>query len=89
MILKCTCNNGKVIYQTIYAEHLKTGTTSKLLCLVFLMVQKTVVINVNELFIKKKTYCDFKKSNIKAIFFDGRGGPPARGGGKTHKFYAH
>jgi phosphoenolpyruvate carboxylase len=22
------------------------------------------------------------------IFFDGRGGPPARGGGKTHKFYA-
>lgn len=25
---------------------------------------------------------------IKAIFFDGRGGPPARGGGKTHKFYA-
>ncbi len=25
---------------------------------------------------------------IEAIFFDGRGGPPARGGGKTHKFYA-
>jgi phosphoenolpyruvate carboxylase len=23
-----------------------------------------------------------------AIFFDGRGGPPARGGGKTHRFYA-
>jgi phosphoenolpyruvate carboxylase len=22
------------------------------------------------------------------VFFDGRGGPPARGGGKTHKFYA-
>jgi len=29
-----------------------------------------------------------KKYNIKVIFFDGRGGPPARGGGKTHKFYA-
>ena len=29
-----------------------------------------------------------KKYGIKAIFFDGRGGPPARGGGKTHKFYA-
>lgn len=26
--------------------------------------------------------------HIKAIFFDGRGGPPARGGGKTHRFYA-
>jgi phosphoenolpyruvate carboxylase len=29
-----------------------------------------------------------KKNEIKAIFFDGRGGPPARGGGKTHRFYA-
>lgn len=25
---------------------------------------------------------------IDLAFFDGRGGPPARGGGKTHKFYA-
>ena len=30
--------------------------------------------------------CD--KFGIKAVFFDGRGGPPARGGGKTHSFYA-
>jgi len=30
--------------------------------------------------------CD--QNNIKAIFFDGRGGPPARGGGKSHRFYA-
>ena len=30
--------------------------------------------------------CD--EYGIKAIFFDGRGGPPARGGGKTHRFYA-
>lgn len=29
-----------------------------------------------------------RKQNIKAIFFDGRGGPPARGGGNTHDFYA-
>ncbi|AQX06070.1 phosphoenolpyruvate carboxylase [Elizabethkingia meningoseptica] len=28
------------------------------------------------------------ENNIKVIFFDGRGGPPARGGGKTHQFYA-
>lgn len=26
--------------------------------------------------------------DIEVIFFDGRGGPPARGGGKTHQFYA-
>ena len=25
---------------------------------------------------------------VTALFFDGRGGPPARGGGKTHQFYA-
>lgn len=29
-----------------------------------------------------------RKYGIKVIFFDGRGGPPARGGGKTYKFYA-
>ena len=29
-----------------------------------------------------------RKYDITAIFFDGRGGPPARGGGKTHNFYA-
>ena len=28
------------------------------------------------------------ENDIAAIFFDGRGGPPARGGGKTHRFYA-
>ncbi|MGB5423881.1 MAG: phosphoenolpyruvate carboxylase [Desulfobacterales bacterium] len=32
------------------------------------------------------TVCD--EHGIQAIFFDGRGGPPARGGGKTHRFYA-
>ncbi len=29
-----------------------------------------------------------REFGIDVIFFDGRGGPPARGGGKTHKFYA-
>ncbi|RNC88323.1 MAG: phosphoenolpyruvate carboxylase [Winogradskyella sp.] len=29
-----------------------------------------------------------RKYKISVIFFDGRGGPPARGGGKTHNFYA-
>lgn len=29
-----------------------------------------------------------EENDIKVIFFDGRGGPPARGGGKTHDFYA-
>jgi phosphoenolpyruvate carboxylase len=29
-----------------------------------------------------------RKYQIDLAFFDGRGGPPARGGGKTHRFYA-
>lgn len=29
-----------------------------------------------------------RQFGIDVVFFDGRGGPPARGGGKTHKFYS-
>ncbi len=29
-----------------------------------------------------------REYEIDVVFFDGRGGPPARGGGKTHQFYA-
>jgi len=29
-----------------------------------------------------------KLHDVQVVFFDGRGGPPARGGGKTHKFYS-
>lgn len=29
-----------------------------------------------------------REHGLKAVFFDGRGGPPARGGGNTHDFYA-
>lgn len=37
---------------------------------------------------KEKLTLIAREHNIKVIFFDGRGGPPARGGGKTHQFYA-
>ncbi|MCX8019735.1 MAG: phosphoenolpyruvate carboxylase [Chitinophagaceae bacterium] len=37
---------------------------------------------------KEKLSALSEQYNIEVIFFDGRGGPPARGGGKTHKFYA-
>ncbi len=29
-----------------------------------------------------------RQASVDVVFFDGRGGPPARGGGKTHRFYA-
>jgi len=28
-----------------------------------------------------------RRKNVELVFFDGRGGPPARGGGNTHRFY--
>ncbi|MET0637919.1 MAG: phosphoenolpyruvate carboxylase [Chitinophagaceae bacterium] len=37
---------------------------------------------------KKELTAISKEYGIDVIFFDGRGGPPSRGGGKTHKFYA-
>lgn len=37
---------------------------------------------------KKELTAISRRYNIDVVFFDGRGGPPSRGGGKTHKFYA-
>lgn len=37
---------------------------------------------------KEKLTTVSRNYGVTVIFFDGRGGPPARGGGKTHKFYA-
>lgn len=37
----------------------------------------------------KKTLTEVSRQHgIDVVFFDGRGGPPARGGGKTHRFFA-
>lgn len=36
---------------------------------------------------KKQLFELSKEQGITVIFFDGRGGPPARGGGNTHQFY--
>ncbi len=42
-----------------------------------------------EIFRTKETLSKVSDANdIEVVFFDGRGGPPARGGGKSHRFYA-
>jgi phosphoenolpyruvate carboxylase len=41
------------------------------------------------IFRAKKSLSRLSRDNgVKVLFFDGRGGPPARGGGDTHAFYA-
>lgn len=37
---------------------------------------------------KEKLTAISRKYDVDVVFFDGRGGPPGRGGGKTHQFYA-
>lgn len=37
---------------------------------------------------KEKLTAVSRECGVNVVFFDGRGGPPSRGGGKTHKFYA-
>ena len=41
-----------------------------------------------EIYKCKKRLSDLASTyGVEVIFFDGRGGPPARGGGNTHQFY--
>jgi phosphoenolpyruvate carboxylase len=69
----------------------KTGSNSKPLCLGFSDGTKDggyLQANWSIYTAKENLTAISRKYNIKAKFFDGRGGPPSRGGGKTNKFYA-
>jgi phosphoenolpyruvate carboxylase len=82
----------KTLYENkAYKQHLKRRKNSQTIMLGFsdgtkdggyLMANWSIYKAKEELTAISKAY------NINVIFFDGRGGPPARGGGKTHKFYA-
>ena len=76
---------------SIYAEHLKRRNNYQAIMLGFSDGTKDGgYIKANwEIYRTKEILTRVSDhNNIKAIFFDGRGGPPARGGGKTHEFYA-
>ena len=70
---------------------LRKGKTNRLLWLDSLTERRMVVIygQIGQFFQAKEALTEIsRKYGIKVIFFDGRGGPPARGGGNMHDFYA-
>ncbi len=75
----------------VYREHLQRRSNRQTIMLGFsdgtkdggyLMANWSIYKAKEELTSVSRAY------GIDVVFFDGRGGPPSRGGGKTHKFYA-
>jgi phosphoenolpyruvate carboxylase len=75
----------------VYAQHLKNRNNTQTVMLGFSDGTKDggyLMANWGIYKAKEMITEMSRKYGIKVIFFDGRGGPPARGGGKTNKFYA-
>ena len=81
----------KLYTNTEYAKHLENRNKKQTIMLGFSDGTKDggyLMANWSIYKAKESLTAISRKYGINAIFFDGRGGPPARGGGKTHKFYA-
>lgn len=82
---------NKLYNLTQYKEHLNHRSERQFIMLGFSDGTKDAgYIKANwDIYTTKEVLSRVSDENdIKVIFFDGRGGPPARGGGKTHQFYA-
>ncbi len=82
----------KLLYEnTAYSAHLKQRNLKQHIMLGFSDGTKDggyLMANWAIYKAKQRLTAISREYKIDVIFFDGRGGPPARGGGKTHKFYA-
>jgi phosphoenolpyruvate carboxylase len=82
----------KQLYENpTYAQHLKQRNNNQTIMVGFSDGTKDggyFMANWSIYRAKEELTAISKQYGIDVIFFDGRGGPPARGGGKTHKFYA-
>jgi phosphoenolpyruvate carboxylase len=82
----------KTLYSNVeYRNHLKNRNNQQTIMLGFSDGTKDggyLMANFSIYKAKEALTKISKEYNIAAVFFDGRGGPPARGGGKTHQFYA-
>ncbi len=74
-----------------YKEHLKLRGSKQVIMLGFSDSTKDggyLMANWSIYKAKAELTSLARKYGVQLAFFDGRGGPPARGGGKTHRFYA-
>ena len=84
-IMKKLYNNSE------YQQHLKRRNNNQVIMVGFSDGTKDggyLMANWSIYKAKEELTAISKECGIDVVFFDGRGGPPARGGGKTHKFYA-
>jgi phosphoenolpyruvate carboxylase len=82
----------EVLYtHPFYGEHLKRRNNKQTIMLGFSDSTKDggyLMANWSIFKAKVSLTTIARNYGISLVFFDGRGGPPARGGGKTHLFYA-
>ena len=81
----------KVYSNPVYREHLSRRGDKQTIMLGFSDGTKDggyLMANWSIFKAKEELTAISRKHGIKVAFFDGRGGPPARGGGNTHQFYA-
>lgn len=82
----------KTLYTNpLYSQHLKFRNNKQTIMLGFSDGTKDggyLMANWSIYKAKEALTAISREYGIEVVFFDGRGGPPARGGGKTHKFYA-
>ncbi|MFL2590787.1 MAG: phosphoenolpyruvate carboxylase [Flavobacteriaceae bacterium] len=82
----------KMLYETkLYQNHLKNRNNRQIVMLGFSDGTKDggyIMANWSIYKAKESLSKLSREFNFDISFFDGRGGPPARGGGNTHQFYA-
>ncbi|PSL47219.1 phosphoenolpyruvate carboxylase type 1 [Chitinophaga niastensis] len=82
----------KLLYENAdYREHLRRRQCKQTIMLGFSDGTKDggyLMANWSIYKAKEELSTISQEYGISVVFFDGRGGPPARGGGKTHQFYA-
>jgi phosphoenolpyruvate carboxylase len=90
--LKQAADAMKKLYENkVYRKHLKKRGDTQTIMLGFSDGTKDggyLMANWSIYKAKEELSAIAKKYEVEVVFFDGRGGPPARGGGKTHQFYA-